>query len=155
MPVRNRRFWCLLAIIVLAGLSTTVPGCGGPVRSPTAKVLGTVVVDGQPVKEGTIVFESPGQRPANGKIQDGEIVECTTYEPNDGVPVGQHQVAVFVSAPAGTAVAETPGQTAAFDPNYMGGGSLIPSRYNDPKQSGLTAEIAPGENRVTLELMSE
>lgn len=155
MEIRGRHFRLRFSVILLVGLSTTVPGCGGPARSPTAKVLGTVVVDGQPVKEGTIVFESPGQRPANGKIQDGEIVECTTYEPNDGVPVGQHQVAVFVSAPAGTAVAETPGQTAAFDPNYMGGGSLIPRRYNDPKLSGLKAEIAPGDNRITLELKSE
>jgi hypothetical protein len=40
--------------------------------------------------------------------------------------------------------------------NYMGGGeSLVPNKYTDPKNSGLTVEIVAGENQVSFKLKSE
>jgi hypothetical protein len=133
----------------------TLPGCRGSDRSPLGKVTGTVNYKGQPIASGTIIFEVPGARPANGKIVGGKIQEVTTHDPNDGVPVGQAKIAVFATeAPASPAAAPSdPGQPIAVDENYMGGSkSLIPAKYNDPATSGLTWEIKKGDNTVTLDL---
>ena len=69
-------------------------GCGSGL-SPLAKVKGTVTLDGKPLASGTMTFESVGQRPATGKIVQGQIVEMTTYDENDGAPLGTHKVAVW------------------------------------------------------------
>ena len=143
----------LLSLVCLA----TAPGCGGSDRAPLGEVTGTVSYNGQPIASGTIIFEVPGARPANGKIVDGQIQDVTTYEPNDGAPVGQAKIAVFATGAGGASPAATgadPGQPIAIDENYMGGGatSVIPPKYNDPTTSGLTWEIKKGENTVTLDL---
>jgi hypothetical protein len=131
-------------------------GCQSSDQIATAPVSGTVTLDGKPVATGTVMFEKAGARPATGQIKDGKIVEVTTYQPDDGAAVGQHQVAIFVTSAPKTAVANDPGQVQKFDPNYMGGGSLIPTRYNDPKTSGLTAEVkSGGPNEFKFELTSK
>lgn len=130
-------------------------GCGssGPELAP---VTGTVSIDGTPLKKGTIVFESEGNRPANGRIEDGKIVEVTTFNKGDGVPVGSHKVAVFALEETSTVETSDPSQPTATGSNYMGTGkSLIPDKYNNPDTSGLTAEVEAGqENMVTYELKS-
>lgn len=130
-------------------------GCGGgPDRSSTAPVSGTVTLDGEPLASGTITFETTGSRPASGVIKDGEILNVMTYEPNDGAPVGTHQVSITATETAKSAVVANPGETTDFDPNYMGGGnSLIPTKYNNPSTSGLTADIQSGtENALQFDL---
>lgn len=141
-----RRLFILPLLFVLAA------GCGGQGRPPLATVTGTVTLDDKPIKNGTIVFEAPGLRPATGKIVDGEIVEVTTFEPNDGVPVGNHKVAVFAQEEADSAVVSNPGEKQKLGAGYMGGASTLPARYGDPEKSGFTAEIAEGENTVKFEL---
>jgi hypothetical protein len=146
--------------LCLACLVTSA-GCGGSGRAPLGQVTGTVNYKGSPITSGTIIFEVSGARSANGKIVDGQITEVTTYDPHDGVPVGQARIAVFatgagVSSPAETPAATPgdPGSAIAFGENYMGAGarSLIPDKYNDPAKSGLTWEIKKGQNTVTLDL---
>ena len=142
----------ILAIAVLV-LST---GCQSSDHVDLAPVAGTVTVDGKPVEQGTIMFEKTGARSATGQIRDGKIVDVTTYDVNDGAPIGSHRVAVFVTGAAKTAVNDNPGQVQKFDPNYMGGGSLIPSRYNDPAKSTLTADVKDGgPNEFKFELSSK
>jgi len=143
----------LLSLVCLA----TSPGCGGSGRSPLGRVTGTVSYKGQPIQSGTIIFEVAGARPANGKIEGGQITEVTTHEPNDGAPVGQAKIAVFATeaaAPSPAATGGDPGQQIVIDENYMGAGakSLIPPKYSDPATSGLTWEIKKGDNTVTLDL---
>jgi hypothetical protein len=150
------RFIALVSLLVLVCLATS-PGCGGSGRTPLGQVTGTVSYNGQPIASGTIIFEVPGARPANGKIVGGQIQEVTTYDPNDGVPVGQAKIAVFATeAPASSPAATggDPGQPIVIDENYMGGGAkpLIPPKYNDPATSGLNWEIKKGKNTVTLDL---
>ncbi len=136
---------CLLVACLL--------GTAGCARGPTmAKVNGTVTYNGKALPQGNLIFESPGQRPASARIENGQIVEATTYKPDDGVPVGSHKIAVSATEAAAASIVSDPGKASLPDANYMGGKSLIPGRYNDPEKSGLTAEIKAGENRLELKL---
>ena len=142
-------------VMVLAGVSS-LTGCGSG-QHPLGQVTGTVTFEGEPVPEGSIIFEVPGMRSATGKIVDGKITEVTTFDPNDGAPVGAAKIAVHAfgqGSGEGSAVASHPGDVQPADmSDYMGvQASLIPPHYNDPASSGLTFEINSGENNVTLEL---
>jgi hypothetical protein len=127
-------------------------GCSD--RPELAKVKGTVTLDGKPLSQGSIVFEMPDRRPATGTITGGQIVEVTTYDQGDGAPVGQHKIAIAATSDAAAAVAANPGDATRQSGNYMSGTSLIPTLYNDPNTSGLTAEIQPGENTLQFKLVS-
>lgn len=141
---------------VLVVLPLLMSACGGAARIPLARVEGEVTLNGKPLPAGTIVFESPGQRSANGKITNGKIVDVSTFDPGDGVPLGSHKVAIQASGEVGAAVASDPSQDASAQPGYMGvtSNSSLPDRYRDPKTSGLTAEIAKGSNQVKFALTS-
>ena len=123
-------------------------GCGSG-RPPLGRVTGTVTFDGKPLASGTITFETQGRRPATGRIEKGQIVEMTTYDTGDGVPVGSHKVAIWAMEEAGSAIVANPGEGKMPD---MSGKSLIPAKYNDPNTSQLTAEIKSGENVVSFQL---
>jgi hypothetical protein len=122
------------------------------------KVKGSVTYKNQPVTAGTIILEAPGKRSASGKIVNGQITDVTTYEPNDGAPLGQSRIAVFATEESGSSsqasVAKDPGTPVNLGKGYMGAGakSLIPTRYSDPATSGLTWEIKTGENALAIEL---
>jgi hypothetical protein len=138
------------AVAVVCAL---VAGCSD--RPKLAKVKGTVTLDGKPLAAGSVTFEAKGVRSATGKIINGEIVEVTTYDTGDGAPVGSHRIAVSATADAGAAVVANPGESSKVPKSeYMSGKSLIPTAYNDPGTSGLTAEIKSGENTVELKLLS-
>src|SRR5262245_44415901 len=99
MPLRQ----LFLRLLFLTAGVFLCAGCRSGVE--LAPVKGTVTLDGKALARGTIRFESPGQRPATGKIVNGEIVEVTTYQPGDGAPVGSHKVAVWATEDAASAVA--------------------------------------------------
>lgn len=142
-------------LCIALSLTLLLPGCGGSDHAETAPVTGTVTLNGEPLKNGTIIFQSADSRSAYGKITDGQIVEVTTYDPNDGAPLGSHKVAIFAVEEAESAVVANPGELSPTDANYMGGGSsLIPAQYNNPETSNLTAEIKAGENKVDFPLTS-
>jgi len=132
---------CVVLFCVLA--------CGCSDRPTLAPVKGTVTLDGKPLASGTVMFETKGARQATGKIVKGEIVEVTTYAPNDGLTVGQHNVAVVSIEEAAK-----PGDGKVTKGDYMSGKSLIPAKYNDPNASGLKVDIKNGENAVELKLTS-
>jgi len=138
-----RRFTVLLLLTALAA------GCGRGDRSELAAVAGTVTFDGKPLESGKVIFESRGARPAVGTIENGRIVEVTTYEPGDGAPVGSH--AVTIQSVAAVGMGGSGAKPADFkgDPAMlMRTQSLIPDRYGDPAKSGLKAEVASGEENV-------
>jgi hypothetical protein len=135
----------------LVALCLLLAGCSD--RPKLGKVKGTVTLDGKPLAKGSITFESPDARPATGTIVNGEIVDVSTYDPQDGVPVGQHKVAISATEDAASGVTANPGD-ARQTTDYMVGKSLIPASYNDPDSSGLTADIKSGENTVEFKLLS-
>lgn len=144
-----------IVMFVLLGLAL---GCGGSGRGPLGQVEGTVTLEGKPINEGTIIFEVAGARPATGTISSGKIVDVTTYEPNDGVPVGEASVAIFATgtapAPAETTTPANPDEASQLGKNYMGGNaqSLIPKKYNNPATSELNCTIESGKNEVSFDL---
>jgi hypothetical protein len=142
---------CLALAAVIAAC---VSGCSsGPALGD---VKGTVTLDGKPLAKGSIRFETTGARPATAQIENGQIIEATTYQPGDGVPVGTHKIAIFANADASSAVVPDPGKAGPTPgANYMSGKSLIPEHYSDPEKSGLTAEIKRGENIVEFKLASQ
>lgn len=143
-------------LVFAAALIPLTAGCGS--GQPMGKVTGTVSYKGTPIKNGTIVFEVDGARPATGKIVDGQITDVTTAEKGDGVPVGTAKIAITATdapaeAPQPTPAATDPGAQTDMT-NYMGMGakSIIPPHFNNPASSGLSTEIVKGDNTVTLDL---
>lgn len=130
-------------------LSLPAIGCGRP--ADMGAVTGTVTLDGKPLARGRLALECPGHRPASARIENGRILEVTTYRPGDGAAIGRHLIAVFARAESTPAVAESPGQSRS-SPASMVGPSLIPVRYNHPDTSGLSVTIKPGLNMLSLEL---
>jgi hypothetical protein len=125
----------MVAVVGLFWL-LSLAGCSkGP---DLAQVTGAVTYKGQPLKEGTITFVPSDGRAATGKIVDGKITEVTSFEPGDGVPIGSHKV-VIQSIPSA-------------EDMYAPAKSAIPEKYSSLTNSGLSAEIKPGENTVNFDL---
>ena len=134
---RTKFFFLSLAI------SLMMTGCGDGIKDApkVAPVTGTVLWNGKPLEEGTIVFHPTSGRSASGIIKGGKIVEVTTTTKGDGAPVGDNKVTVFATKPD------------PKDTSGMGTISLIPEKYNDVKKSGLNAIIKGNEeNTVAFDL---
>lgn len=127
-------------------------------------VSGTVTYEGEPLEKGSIVFEVPGMRTAHGEIVNGQIQNVTTFDPGDGVPVGEADVAI-VAVKDGDSDPETkmepekeksssdvpggePGNTGVMPtPEFS-----IPPKYTKPQTSGLSASIQEGKNTLEFNL---
>ncbi|QDU55507.1 hypothetical protein [Aeoliella mucimassa] len=135
-------------IIMAVGVSLLPSlGCGG--GPETAKVTGTVLLDGNPLSQGKVIF-----RPENGKVAEGEIASdgtfrLGTFSDSDGALLGKHKVAVMAYSKAN------------WPPKYdqpdgsVDSGSLIPLFYTSPDSSGLEYDVESGGNDFTIELKSK
>ena len=85
-------FSSLMKNYVLLMLSLLICGCGGGIDDApeVALVKGSVMWNGKPLDEGTIVFHPTSGRSASGTIKGGEIIEVTTTKKGDGAPVGEN-----------------------------------------------------------------
>lgn len=136
MHLRNFIAIFCLAACVLAGCNQ------GPAReaNPRYAVTGTVTLDGQPITEGEIIFESAedasaGIPPAIGKIENGN------YEVK--AAPGTKKVSVSVKVPDG------PADVTGLQPTK----ETIPSKYN--AKTTLTADVTEGDNTADFELTSK
>lgn len=138
----------------VASLVLLLAGCGSDPLP--AKVRGEVLVDGQPLAKGTIIFAVPGKAEATGVIENGKIVSVGTFKTDDGASVGQAKVAVqAMQISAAPVVVANPGDTKSNTLASMSGQSLIPARYGNPETSELTADLKAGQNELKFELQSK
>ncbi|NLE37743.1 MAG: hypothetical protein GX621_06935 [Pirellulaceae bacterium] len=102
---------------------------------PLAVTTGTVTFDGKPLSTGTVTFIPDIQKGTTGPTGVGYIQKDGTYRIQtaleDGAIVGWHLVHVV-----------------ALDGSKPGNPWIIPIRYDDPHESGLTAEVKRGEANV-------
>ena len=143
-------------------------GCGRSDQLALAPVTGKVTLDGQTVNEGTILFRPDSGRAGRAKIENGVIVEASTYGINDGIVLGTHRIAVQPIPEverAAKLIAQAPpatGENKTSSPSYVQNlgevraeAAQIPTKYQDVDRSGLTFEIKENENELTLELTSK
>ncbi len=129
-----RARWAVLAVVVLGA------GCG---RSGLAPVSGQLVYpDGRPAKElagCTVVFEATGpdgkSMGATGEVDAEGRFEMSTNRAGDGAPVGVNKVAIN---PRWRGESDRPDPLPVLE------------KYANPDTSGLTVEVKPGSNPVTL-----
>jgi hypothetical protein len=146
-----------LLSVVLAALTLSANfGCGGSEQLPLAPVTGKVTVDGQPLQEGRLLFRPATGRAGRGRVENGVIVEASTYGVNDGLVVGRHKVAIQ-PIPDVEKVAPT-----SASPSYVQNlrearakAATIPTKYQDVDGSGLEVEIQDDDNELTLELSNK
>lgn len=91
-------------VLAAVGLATmAVVGCGeaGPARVPLHRVLGKVLVDGQP-EAGVEVRFRPADAPDSldalvpyGRTDEQGNFVLGTYDPEDGAPAGRYKVTLF------------------------------------------------------------
>ena len=121
-----KRFLILVSFVLLTGCGSRLP-----------LVEGTVTLDGDPVPDARIVFESPGAATATAKTdEDGHFTVVTASE--QGMAEGSYKVTVS---------AYKKGEGGYPTPNLA-----TPKKYNSTETSGLTADIVAGKNTVELEL---
>jgi hypothetical protein len=129
---RNSIFALLLAIGCF--------GCGGSSDRPKlGQVTGTVNHNGKPVADGEIVFYPEKGRSATGQVKDGKILNVTTFDPNDGAPIGKVKATVIaLDGPK--------------NDMYKPGKLVSPAKYISVDTTDLSTEIKPGANTVAFDM---
>ncbi len=157
-----------LCILVCAAVTVALTGCGGGGADlGTSTVTGTVTYNGEAVEGASVGFVPSGE---GGKMAAGTTdaqgkFTLTTIEAGDGAVPGSYQVSVSKTeggAAAGGEQTEEEARAAAMP--KMGGETgpapevkdLLPAKYRDAANSGLTAEVkAGGGNDFPFDLKDE
>jgi hypothetical protein len=136
--VRIRVRAAILVAVVL------VAGCGGG-----AKVSGTVTLDGQVLKAGTVTFHPTGSGPTGiGTISPDGRYEIAVGT-DKSLPPGDYVVTVEATE-AAIASAEQPVGTPPRPPAPPK--RFTPAKYADRGTSDLKFTVKPGENKIDLAL---
>lgn len=145
-----------LGFLFLAGTVAWI-GCTGQAGiEGTIRVTGTVLYQGQPVENATVVFAPEGQgRAASGQTDSRGRFQLTTLSANDGALPGKYQVAVSkievigaMSEEESLAYVEKHGK-----PPEVIHKSLLPEQFKTPDTSGLAVEVIKGgKNDFTFDL---
>lgn len=128
----------LFFVIGVFTLGWACCGCGGSDVPRTAKVQGTVTMNGKPVPNIGVVFFPVGSGPmASGNTDDQGKFELTTVSPKDGAVIGQHRVAFGAAEESSSEYAR----------------KTLPARYESPETSRVTADVADGKvNEFSFDL---
>jgi hypothetical protein len=120
-------------LLILAFTCVQFAGCDSrPKRVPIA---GTVLIDGQPLKRGSLRVIPANGRAASAQIATDGTFQFFTFDPDDGVIVGEHPLEVVSTEPVGSGIRW-----------------LIPKKYSQIETSGLVlkAEKADLNRRIEL-----
>jgi hypothetical protein len=144
-------------------------GCGG--QAKTAKVEGTLTVDGRPLPGATVIFMpvAKGGRSASGRTDEDGNFKLTTFSTDDGALPGEYKVVVRVSEGSKETVGSDPSKLADKDKadffkKMSPKGreqdaakktrSPIPEVYGDSDKTPLK-QIVPPAGKVSLDLSSK
>jgi hypothetical protein len=124
--------FCSSTLILFAFVALL--GCDNrPTRVP---VSGKVLIDGEPLKFGAVVFVPEGGRSSSGTPDSNGHFSLTCFSPNDGALLGKHTIQVF-------------GQETINDTTAR---IHAPKRYGDLKLSGLSEEIKGPTDSIVINL---
>ncbi|WP_350212981.1 hypothetical protein [Botrimarina sp.] len=123
------------AAIGLLSLASLMLGCsdGRPTR---VKASGRVMIDGEPLKHGSVLFVPDGGRPAAGAIDSDGRFFLTCFEPGDGIIPGKYQVQVKGTEPIGEDAQRW----------------HAPMKYANPRTSGIEREVNESTDALLIEL---
>jgi len=138
-----------ISVCLLAALLSALAGCGSRLQPAGGKIL----VDGTPVKEGTVMFCPVNKgRPATARIMEDGSFTLSFERPGDGLPPGEYRVVII--ADIWKEGQKTAAQTydeanlkrqGIQDTSTNAGGILIhvvPPEYNDIATTPLTQTVA-------------
>jgi hypothetical protein len=126
----------VVLLVLPAAWLLAVGGCGssGAVNTTTIPVKGRVTYKGQPLTQGTVLFEPEGAgKEARGEINPDGTYVLTTYKPGDGAVPGAHRVSINGAT----------GKTRA---------SRIPDKYGSYNTSKLEAEVTREKTEFPFDL---
>ena len=127
-----------LAVICACALA----GCGGGVDNTpeTGEVIGTILLDDQPLSEATVTFNPQGVRASTAKTDSSGKFELIYIRDEKGAAIGNHQVSISKKVqPDGKVDGD--------------GKETIPKKYNT--NTSLTAEVKAGKNEFDFDLKSK
>jgi hypothetical protein len=136
--------------VAIVALWLTQGGCESKSGLETAKVRGSVTLDGQPLSGSVSVLFEPetAGKMATGLVQHDGSFELTTYVAGDGAVVGKHRVAISPLVPF---VADRGREADSSSGPIL----RIPNQYQSPSTSNLRCEVKAGQtNECRLELKS-
>jgi hypothetical protein len=104
-------------------------------------------VDGTPAPGAQVVFqrvdpESKQRIRADALVEADGSFSLSTYEANDGAPVGDYKVSAVWRVPS-------------YTPQGRPGPNTLPVKYAKAETSGLIAEVTDGKNDFVFELKRE
>src|SRR5262245_5197716 len=132
-------------MLVFCVLLVAIVGC----QQRATTVTGKVTLDGKPLaigsdSRGTVIFQPAG---GQGSIATGLLDPIGHFQLATGasteIAPGKYDVAVSVAR-----------LLPPSDQAEQGAERVTPAKYASTSDSGLTAEVAPGENRVSFDLVS-
>jgi hypothetical protein len=137
----------LLRLLLVTGLILLTLGCGGS----NGSVRGKVVHKDKTVVVGTVMLKG-----SDGNIVSAVIDQDGTFR-FDSVASGKYKVGVASTDPATEIAAVSVNQRMKVDPKEKKaaptdtkGWFKLPPNADNPENSGLTLEVKPGKNDVTI-----
>jgi hypothetical protein len=134
---------------LLAAVLTCLTGCGSRLQLAGGKVL----VDGNPVKEGTVMFYPVNKgRPATARIMEDGSFTLSFERPGDGLPPGEYRVVIVADIwkegqkTAAQAYDEANLKRQGIQETSTNAGGIlihvVPPEYNDIATTPLTQTVA-------------
>ena len=147
-------------LIGLAGCVLLAVGCGGNSDLPEmASASGIVMFDGRPLPNATVMFASKqrgkGYQAGIGTTDASGQFALRSYN-TDGVVTGSHEISISCTDPDSWPKDSSGNRVSPMNPLWKPQKSIIPAKYGDPSQSGLSADVVvSGENEFKFDLKAE
>lgn len=141
--------WWFCTLCVAASLLAVGPGCRK--SPPSARVVGTVSLNGKTVTSGDVVIvAADGRSSPTGRVRaDGSYMI-------DGAPIGHVKVGFFNPPPPPLPAAATGPDGGDEELRQMREVARLcvatPAKYADPAHSGIVFELKAGANECNIEL---